>query len=285
MLHHALMALLLTLFVSGCAQIKKHEQRQQTQLKQSSHIINQLTEVKSSLKQQQEGLEYIQQQNQEMEALKEQVDKANNALLSVNSQLNALNSQLEAVNEFNQQPLSEVPRAPLNCKQSNKYIVGEKEWVYLPVAKTHLKARIDSGATTSSISATDIEQFERDGETWVRFKLNQLNEQAPLTVERPLDRRVAIKQSSTDEKESRLVISLMVKMGDLSQNTQFTLTDRSNMVFPVLLGRSFLRDIVLIDVSKQYFQSKYQPVIEPLSEPRNEPLSEQASSATNTEQK
>lgn len=148
---------------------------------------------------------------------------------------------------------------PTARRQYDKLIIGEEEWVFLPVANAYFRARIDSGAATSSISAKNLERFERDGKKWVRFDLEHKDTKHAVTLERPIERRVAIKQSTSDEKESRPVISLMVKLGELSETTEFTLADREQMSFPILLGRSFLRDVVLIDVSKQFLIPQYRP--------------------------
>lgn len=151
-------------------------------------------------------------------------------------------------------------KAQVVCSQGDKVMIGANEWVYLPVVNEHFKARVDSGATTSSISAKNVENFERDGKKWVRFDLEHKDdENSWVTLERPIERRVAIKQATSDEKESRPVISLMIKMGEISESTEFTLADRRQMLYPILLGRSFLRDVVLIDVSKKFLHPKYIP--------------------------
>lgn len=61
--------------------------------------------------------------------------------------------------------------------------------------------------------------------------------------------------------ESRPVISLPLQLGGLTQNVEFTLTNRGNLTFPVLLGRRFFMDIAVIDVSKTYVQGKPEIVV------------------------
>lgn len=126
----------------------------------------------------------------------------------------------------------------------------------LPSIGTYLQARIDSGANTSSLSARDITPFERDGEDWVRFKL-ALNDDDVVVdhvrdewIEAPVERRVRIVQASGDD--SRPVISLLLTLGPLRENVEFTLNDRSHLEYPILLGRRFLLDIALIDVAETY---------------------------------
>jgi len=136
-----------------------------------------------------------------------------------------------------------------------KLIQGEEEWMYIKAINHNVKARIDTGATTSSISAIDIEMFERDGKDWVKFKLAH-NDKETKEFELPVVRIVTIRQSSTEERTDRPVIDAWVQIGDLKTKTEFTLNDRTHMTYPVLLGRTFFRDVAVVDVSKKFVQPK-----------------------------
>ncbi|ACH64502.1 MULTISPECIES: ATP-dependent zinc protease [Aliivibrio] len=136
-----------------------------------------------------------------------------------------------------------------------KLLLGEEEWIYIKAINHNAKARIDTGATTSSISAVDIEMFERDGKDWVKFKLAH-NEKETKEFESPVSRIVTIRQSSTEKRTDRPVIEAWVQIGDLKTKTEFTLNDRTHMTFPVLLGRTFFRDVAVVDVSKKFIQPK-----------------------------
>lgn len=136
-----------------------------------------------------------------------------------------------------------------------KLILGEEEWMYIKAINHNAKARVDTGATTSSISAIDIEMFERDGKDWVKFKLAHSGNETK-EFESPVSRIVTIRQSSTEERTDRPVIEVWVQIGDLKTQTEFTLNDRTHMTFPVLLGRTFFRDVAVVDVSKKFVQPK-----------------------------
>jgi hypothetical protein len=140
-------------------------------------------------------------------------------------------------------------------------IIGETEWIYLAPPGHHYKARVDSGAAVSSLSARDITEFERNGKPWIRFMLQHDDEvTTPLQVEAKVVRYIRIRQASADGLERRPVIRLRVNLGDnLQQDAEFSLTDRSDMTYPILLGRGFLRDVTLIDVGKQFLHPKYRP--------------------------
>ena len=136
-----------------------------------------------------------------------------------------------------------------------KLILGEEEWVFVPGLKEAFKARVDTGATTSSISAVDIVDFERDGKDWVKFKI-QHDGITTEEVSLPVERWVKIKQSSAEGTQRRAVVVVSIQIGDLKDKTEFTLADRTHLSFPLLLGRSFFRDIAVVDVSLKYVQKK-----------------------------
>ncbi len=132
--------------------------------------------------------------------------------------LRHLRGDIERLEQQGDEPVV-VPREcnnELNEALSAKEVVGRSEWVGLPEIGTYLRARVDSGANTSSLSATDITRFERDGEDWVRFKLG-LNEDDVVVdnvrdewIERPVERRVRILQAAGSE--SRPVVSLFMTL-------------------------------------------------------------------------
>ncbi|WP_051303253.1 ATP-dependent zinc protease family protein [Psychromonas aquimarina] len=141
----------------------------------------------------------------------------------------------------------------------DKTVLGRIEWVYISAAKSSYKGRIDTGAATSSLNAVDIERFERDGKKWVRFSLNHDKGGDSQRIEAKIERIAKISQSSkpgvTDD---RPVVKLQVRIGETVHLTEFTLTDRQHMEYPVLIGRTFMRDVILVDVSQEYIHPKYQ---------------------------
>ncbi|MGL4827797.1 MAG: ATP-dependent zinc protease family protein [Vibrio sp.] len=136
-----------------------------------------------------------------------------------------------------------------------KIILGEKEWAYIPGLKENFKARIDTGATTSSISAVDVVPFERDGKDWVKFRIEHDNIRSE-ELSLPVERWVKIRQSSTDKTQLRAVVVAWIQIGDLKEQTEFTLADRTHLTYPLLLGRSFFKDVAVVDVSRQFIQDK-----------------------------
>jgi hypothetical protein len=128
----------------------------------------------------------------------------------------------------------------------------------LELLDRNLKARVDTGALSSSLSATELQPFERDGENCIRFRVpDEDHPDGGAVYETPLVRHVRIRQASAGEMERRPVVKLKVRVGELSDETEFTLTNRQNMLYPVLLGRNFLRDVAIVDVAQKFVQEKY----------------------------
>ncbi|MDX2321062.1 MAG: ATP-dependent zinc protease [Moritella sp.] len=134
----------------------------------------------------------------------------------------------------------------------DKVVIGSEELVLLNDLKEKYKARIDTGATTSSLNATNIVEFERDGKKWVRFNFSQAMDTDAQIIEAKVARTILIRQANNNEATRRPIIELPVQLGDIKMLTEFTLADRSHMTFPVLLGRTFLKDIVMVDVARTY---------------------------------
>lgn len=187
------------------------------------------------------------------EQLQQQVDQQSQQLKDLTKQLKLLNS---ANPSFAQ---SMCPPAQSNAQYDGKMVVGSLEWVYILQPRHHYKARVDSGATTSSIHAINISRFERDGKKWVSFELQDEDRTKTQKIEAPVVRTASIRQASTEEIIHRPVVRLTLILGNVQQATDFTLTDRGHMDYSVLLGRTFLQDIALIDVGRTMIQPKFEP--------------------------
>ena len=136
-------------------------------------------------------------------------------------------------------------------------VFGWLEWAYLEPDHIRIKAKLDTGARTSSLSAVEIEDFQRDGRTWVRFQvpISASNGDGARTqvirMERPLVRDVLIK-AHRGAAATRPVINLDLCLGGMIFTTPVTLTDRSRFNYPLLLGRLALAGRAAVDVAQKY---------------------------------
>lgn len=136
----------------------------------------------------------------------------------------------------------------------NKLILGSEEWCSFPeIGIPTIKARVDSGAKTSALHALNINAFSKEGEPWVRFDINpiQNNVKTLIHCQAPLiDKRIV--KSSSGFREQRFVIQSLLKLGESSWPIEMTLTNRDSMGFRMLLGREAMSGRALVDPEQKY---------------------------------
>tara|TARA_B100000749_G_C18415599_1_gene461141 strand:- start:953 stop:1579 length:627 start_codon:yes stop_codon:yes gene_type:complete len=146
--------------------------------------------------------------------------------------------------------------------------LGYVEWVVMQDTSLRLKARLDTGAKTSSLHAVNVEPFEKDGAEWVSFQIplgdhedqpteGELDhEDVILEFERPVERTVLIKRKGAPS-QKRYVVMMDFCIAGTTHTTQFSLTDRGKFSYPALLGRRFMRDDnILIDSADAFMAEK-----------------------------
>lgn len=130
--------------------------------------------------------------------------------------------------------------------------IGWCELVDLPeLSLFDMHAKIDTGANTSSLHATRIRVFERDGAQWVRFRSPRSVGHAPQDCEALLLEKRQI-TSSNGTKQDRYVIQTEARLGPLTWRAQITLANRATMAFPILVGRRALRRGFLVNSRKRW---------------------------------
>lgn len=136
----------------------------------------------------------------------------------------------------------------------NKLILGSEEWCSFPeLGIPTIKARVDSGAKTSALHAINISPFVKDGEHWVKFDINpiQNNVKTIISCQAPLiDKRIV--KSSSGFREQRFVIQTQLQLGESSWAIEMTLTNRDSMGFRMLLGREAMSGRALVDPEQKY---------------------------------
>ncbi|MGB7374895.1 ATP-dependent zinc protease [Pontixanthobacter sp.] len=136
-----------------------------------------------------------------------------------------------------------------------KHTVGWREVVSLPELDiTGIPAKIDTGARTSSLHAVNIDLFDRDGEEVARFDLDFGAGKAYRHCEaiRVAHRTIT---SSNGTAEERLIVKTVLSMGAHTFRAEFSLADRSDMVFPMLVGRTALKNRYLVNPGRSFLIS------------------------------
>tara|TARA_A100001015_G_scaffold56385_1_gene62006 strand:+ start:116 stop:1483 length:1368 start_codon:yes stop_codon:yes gene_type:complete len=138
-----------------------------------------------------------------------------------------------------------------------KTIIGCEEWLSLEDIKIPaIKARVDSGAKTSAIQASNIKRVTRNGEAWVTFDVNPIQDNLSLNVScesKVIDTRII--RSSSGESQKRYVIKTKLKLGPEEFEIELNLADRDGMEYRMLLGREAIINRYLVDASKSFVLS------------------------------
>ena len=134
-------------------------------------------------------------------------------------------------------------------------VIGWREWVTLPVlGVARIKAKVDSGARSSSLHAFDVQEFSRDGKTWVRFLLHPHQRSSEETIEcesEVLEKRM-VKSSSGKATLRPVILTTVALLGGEFQ-VELTLANRDEMGFRMLLGREATRRRFLVDTGASYY--------------------------------
>ncbi len=138
-------------------------------------------------------------------------------------------------------------------------IIGSEEWCeFSQLGIPAILARIDSGAKTSSIQATNIKLLRRNDEDWVSFVVHPLKRNSSISVTcsaKLVDKR-SIK-SSIGISEERLIINTSITIGKESFDIELSLANRSTMAFKMLLGREAMANRYLINPAQKCLQNAY----------------------------
>ena len=217
-----------------------------------------LADIRSALADQQKELG---DQSQKIDAIRDNQASAEQAIVKLEKAIAELTQVINTMPESKPLLVQAQPvltdagtTQETSDERGDKFTIGRLEWLWLDSAKTYLKARIDTGARTSSLHAEDIQPFERDGKNWIRFVTRSKG--VPFSMEAPLVKYAKVKQASSESSDRRPVVVLSVGLGELQEETEFTLANRSKMLYPVLIGRNFIRDMAIVDVSQKFIYKR-----------------------------
>lgn len=150
---------------------------------------------------------------------------------------------------FRPTPLPGRYRAILHAMAIAKVTIGRLEYIALPklgVARVH--AKMDTGAYRSALHYQKLNLREVDGKEELVVTFAMGRKRTRMVFKR--FSRVTVK-SSTGQRTDRYLISTPVRLNGFTVNTQFTLFDRSDMKYQVLLGRKFMRGRFVVDVARK----------------------------------
>lgn len=133
-------------------------------------------------------------------------------------------------------------------------LIGWREWVGLPdFGIARIKAKVDTGARTSALHAWNIRLDEQSDGAWVVFDLHPLQRDDTMIVacRAPL-RDLREIRNSGGQRERRYVVRTSLQIGPLVYPIDVSLTNRDEMGFRMLIGRSALRGRFTVDPGRSF---------------------------------
>lgn len=138
-------------------------------------------------------------------------------------------------------------------------VYGWKERILFVHKKVPLRAKLDTGARTSSIHAESIRRVKRDGQDWIAFTIvdpkRDRKGRHAVRYECPVVRTAKVRNAD-GQKSERIVVELEFWLGGAKHRAEFTLNSRHDMLNPVLLGRFAIRDLGVVDAGRTYLHGK-----------------------------
>ena len=141
---------------------------------------------------------------------------------------------------------------------NNLITVGWREWISLPELKIpKIKAKVDTGAKTSCLHAFEISTYQENNVEKLRFLIHPVQKRNDIVTEchaNLLDKRMVT--DSGGHKEMRYVISTPLVIGNNQWDVEVTLTNRDTMMFRMLLGRTTMKNRMIVNPAKSYLVGK-----------------------------
>lgn len=140
--------------------------------------------------------------------------------------------------------------------RATKLVLGWKETVVLAtLGGIELPAKLDTGARTSALHAVDIVCSGQDGDAWVTFDLPDIDQSKRHRFCLPLAEHRLVK-GSVGASQVRPLVLMELSLAGQTWTTEVTLTDRSDMELPMLIGRAALKGRFLVDPARTQLASR-----------------------------
>ncbi|MBI4508068.1 MAG: ATP-dependent zinc protease [Deltaproteobacteria bacterium] len=146
------------------------------------------------------------------------------------------------------------------AKGKKRELIGWCEWVSLPeIGISHLHAKIDTGARTSALHVKSLKEVDQAGGhpvLEVRLPIGRRSGRGKGPITRVIVEEYVTVRDSGGHAERRPVIRTLLSVGPFVGRVRITLTDRGDMLFPMLIGRTALESDFLVDPSSRHLLGK-----------------------------
>jgi hypothetical protein len=137
------------------------------------------------------------------------------------------------------------------ANSSELQVLGWVENARLPDPGIELKAKLDTGAETSSLDSRVVKKFRKEGKRWVRFAVTDRESGEEFVLVRERVRTIGVIQHD-GSKQTRPVVMMQICIAGNLLETEVSLIDRSEFIYPLLVGRAALATFALVDSSETF---------------------------------
>lgn len=227
--------------LTSCAYIKQEDHLEQMSLLESMKEVaaenlaqnkEAREDVSNVLAQQASINEQVTQLQTDIAALKKEIAKE-----GVRSSLSDLQNEKQANSEA-------------SSALGEKSVVGRVEWLWLPDAKRYFASQVNTALDESIIYADDIVRFEREGKPWLRFTVERNDWSTEIEARVSGHKRFSYPASTQVVKTP--VVSIPIALSDYNNTIEFLVIERKKTYPQFAMGRNFLTDIAVVDVSQKY---------------------------------
>jgi hypothetical protein len=146
-------------------------------------------------------------------------------------------------------------------------ILGWVEHVVLVEPGFRLRAKLDSGAETSSLDARIIKKFRQGGKRWVRFAVTNPRTGEEHVLVRERERTIGVVQHD-GVNQVRPTVRVQMCVSDRLLDVEVSLVDRGEFTYRLLLGRSALESFALIDPGNTFLSRPQCRIAENVNRPQ-----------------
>ena len=134
-------------------------------------------------------------------------------------------------------------------------VIGAAEFVDIPAWGVRgLPAKVDTGARTSALHVENVRELPR-GRVRFDVRLHRRLPERRVTVEAAIQRRGRVR-STSGKSEPRLFVTVGIHVGTVRRRVELGLVDRKNMIYRMLLGRSALAGVFLVDAARRFLLTR-----------------------------
>ncbi len=230
-----------SLVLASCAYVNPKDSGEQIALLDSMHQTSEEALVKE-----QETFSLV------SDVLEQQ--KAMNTLVSkLNAEVSALIATSEQEKKSKPVDQGKEPNSQneeLGNILKGKSVVGRVEWLWLPGVQRYFASQVNTALDESLIYADEIMRFEREGEPWLRFNVERLNWSSEIEARVTAHKRFSY--PGTMQVIKAPVVSIPIELSSYNNAIEFLVVERKKTYPQFVVGRNFLTDIAVVDVSQKY---------------------------------